>query len=179
MLNPENTGLIVVDVQGKLASLVSNSQAVISNCAALIQGSQHLDLPIIWLEQNPDKLGSTVKTLSDLLRSQSPITKYSFNACNEPNFTQALKEAGKTSWLICGIEAHICVYQTAFELSDQGFDVHLVRDCTSSRDPENITLAIDKLQNQNIAITSLEMCLYELVKDCRHPKFKTILNLIR
>ncbi len=179
MLNKESTGLIVVDVQGKLARMVDDSPKLVSNCAKLIQGAQALDLPVVWLEQNPDKLGTTVGEISTLLSTQQPVTKFTFDACAEPSFLNAVKNHAKSSWLICGIEAHICVYQTAMSLAKLGLDVHLVGDCVSSRDVSNIQLAITKLSANSIEITGLEMCLYELVRDCRAPEFKTILNLIK
>jgi len=179
MLNKENTGLIIVDIQGKLARLVSNSDAVVSNCSKLIKGAQVLGLPIVWLEQNPEKLGQTVDELQALLIGHSPIAKFTFDACREPNFVEAIKTSGKTSWLICGIEAHICVYQTAVHLKNMGFEVNLVSDCVSSRDQSNKDLAIQKLAGSGVDITGLEMCLYELVEDCRAPEFKKVLNLIK
>lgn len=179
MLNKENTGLVVVDLQGKLARLVSNSDAVITHCKKLIQGAQVLGLPIVWLEQNPDKLGETAEELRVLLCDQQPIAKFTFDACEEPRFTQAIQASGKNSWLVCGIEAHICVYQTAIHLKNLGYEVHLVVDCVSSREQTNKELAIRKLTDGGVDITGLEMCLYELVKDCRAPEFKEILNLIK
>lgn len=179
MLNQENTGLIVVDIQGKLARLVDNSEMMIANCEKLIQGAKLLGLPIIWLEQNPEKLGPTVEELGEHLTGNEPISKYTFNACAEANFIKAIEQSGKQSWLVCGIEAHICVYQTSSQLKKLGYDVHLVTDCITSRDPVNKALAIEKMSSSGIEITGLEMCLYELVKDCRAKEFKGILNLIR
>lgn len=187
MLNTKNTGLIVVDIQGKLARLVHDSDALISNCAKLIKGVQSLDLPIIWLEQNPNKLGSTVDELSSLLQSgynplstsQKAIQKFSFDACEEPLFMQTIQATKVKTWLVCGIEAHICVYQTALNLKHNGFDVQLVIDCVSSRTLENKNLAVNKLLNNGIESTGLEMCLFELIKDCRAPAFKKILRLIK
>ncbi len=187
MLVKENTGLIVVDVQGKLARLVHDSSTLISNCEKLIKGVQMLDLPIIWLEQNPDKLGATVEELHTLLsthvnnsiNNQQAITKYTFDGCDEDGFMKAVKTANVDNWLICGIETHICVYQTATNLKEKGFDVHLAADCVSSRSLENKLLAINKLVSNGIALTGLEMCLFELVKDCRAPEFKQLLTLIK
>lgn len=179
MLNKEDTGLIVVDIQGKLASIVDESEALIENCTKLIQGAKALGLPIIWLEQNPEKLGKTVDSVAELMGEQSPLEKYTFDGCNEPNFKHALNEAQKHSWLVCGIEAHICVYQTATHLANLNFDVHVVSDCVSSRDLNNKQLALNKFCNERVKITGLEMCLYELVKDCRAPEFKLILSLIK
>lgn len=179
MLNKVHTGLVVVDIQGKLARIVADSQLMIANCCKLIKACQSLNLPIIWLEQAPGKLGSTIGEISTLLPEQQPVTKFTFDACGEPGFVSAVKKTGKTSWLVCGIEAHICVYQTAAGLNSMGYEVHLVGDCVSSRHASDISLAVNRLAKNGVAITGLEMCLYELLKDCRAPEFKPILNLIK
>lgn len=179
MLNKDNTGLIIVDIQGKLAHSVSNSDSLIENCQKLIKGVKALGLPIVWLEQNPEKLGETAEELRVLLDDGQPITKFSFDACEESLFTQAVQKSGKSSWLVCGIEAHICVFQTAISLKNQGNEVHFVSDCTSSREMANKELAVRRLIQGGVTITGLEMCLYELVKDCRTPEFREVLNLIR
>lgn len=179
MLFKENTGLVVIDIQGKLATLVHDSEALVANCEKLIIGAQILGLPIVWLEQNPDKLGSTVSNIRSSLKDIDPISKFTFDACQEPSFVSTIADAKVDNWLVCGIEAHICVYQTALHMHQLGYKVQLVRDCISSRTIGNKQLGIDKLITQGIDITGLEMCLYELVKDCRTPEFKAILGLIR
>lgn len=179
MLMKETTGLIVVDIQGKLARIVHDSDSLIANCEKLIKGAQLLDIPIVYLEQNPDKLGSTVDELSELLSEHTPIHKYSFNACEEPSFLDTLNSHNIDTWLVCGIEAHICVYQTATGLSERGYKVQVVSDCIASRDAANKQLALSRLPQNNIAVTGLEMCFYELINDCRSPEFKNILALIR
>ncbi|CAH6841294.1 Isochorismatase [Vibrio chagasii] len=179
MLMRQNTGLVVVDIQGKLARLVDESETLISNCGKLIKGAQVLGLPIIYLEQNPDKLGATVSELNDLLSDAKPIPKFTFNACDEPKFVEAVQAKDVATWLVCGIEAHICVYQTAMGLLDLGYKVEVVSDCISSRTALNTDLAICRMRESGIQITGLEMSLYELVKDCRAPEFKSILTLIR
>lgn len=179
MLNKNNAGLVVVDIQGKLAQIVANSDAFLSNCAKLIEGAQALGLPIVWLEQNPDKLGKTSEQIASQLTAFKPITKFTFDGCEEPPFVKEIEDSERTSWLICGIEAHICVYQTAMGLKALDYDIHLVSDCVSSREDANKQLAMNKLSAAGVEITGLEMCLYELVKDCRAPAFKHILNLIK
>ncbi|PMH02814.1 hydrolase [Vibrio lentus] len=179
MLMRQNTGLVVVDVQGKLARLVDESDTLIFNCGKLIKGAQVLGLPIVSLEQNPEKLGATVDELNDLLSDAKPIPKFTFNACEEHKFVEAVQAKDVDTWLVCGIEAHICVYQTAMGLLDLGYKAQVVGDCISSRTALNKKLAISRLQDAGIQITGLEMSLYELVKDCRAPEFKSILSLIR
>lgn len=90
-----------------------------------------------------------------------------------------MKNANVDTWLVCGIEAHICVYQTALSLRQSGYRVELVTDCVSSRAAANKALALAKLTANGVALTGLEMCLYEMVEDCRAPEFKDILTLIK
>ncbi|GEA49848.1 hydrolase [Vibrio inusitatus NBRC 102082] len=179
MLKKDNTGLIVVDVQGKLARLVHDSEALISHCMKLIKGAQILGLPIIVLEQNAKKLGPTVDEIASLIDDLKPIEKCTFNGCGSIRFMDAIKANNVTTWLVCGVEAHICVYQTATGLAGLGYNVELVGDCVSSRTLENKQLGIARTKESGITITGLEMCLYELVGDCRASEFKAILDLIR
>ncbi|MEZ9698180.1 hydrolase [Vibrio sp. 10N.261.46.E12] len=179
MLMRQKTGLVVVDVQGKLARLVDDSDTLIANCGKLIQGAKVLGLPIIRLEQNPEKLGATVDELNDLLSGAKPIPKFTFNACDEPKFVEVVRAKDVETWLVCGIEAHICVYQTAMGLLGLGYKVQIVSDCISSRTALNKELTISRMREAGIQITGVEMSLYELVKDCRAPEFKSILSLIR
>ena len=179
MLNQEKTGLIIVDVQGKLARMVYESETLLNNIQTLVQGCQILNLPIVWLEQNPQGLGRTVPELSELLNGSQPLEKSTFDACRNKGFVDAISESSVQQWLVCGIESHICVYQTAMSLIKQNYEVQLVEDCVSSRTIQNKQLGINKLVSQGAQLTGLEMCLYELVKDCRKPEFKAILSLIK
>ena len=180
MLSKGNTGLIVVDVQGKLATLMHESDALIENITKLVKGAKALDLPILWLEQNPEKLGPTAEPIREVLESTHlPITKYTFDGCKEATFKVAVENAEVDTWLVCGIESHICVYQTAVSLRQSGYRVELVTDCVSSRTAANKALALAKLTANGVVLTGLEMCLYEMVEDCRVPEFKEILALIK
>ncbi|RXP58899.1 isochorismatase family protein [Vibrio parahaemolyticus] len=180
MLSKGNTGLIVVDVQGKLATLMHESNALIENITKLVKGAKALDLPILWLEQNPERLGPTAEPIREVLESTHlPITKYTFDGCKEATFNVAVENAKVDTWLVCGIESHICVYQTAVSLRQSGYRVELVTDCVSSRTAANKALALAKLTANGVVLTGLEMCLYEIVEDCRAPEFKEILALIK
>ncbi|HCZ9546733.1 MULTISPECIES: hydrolase [Vibrio] len=180
MLSKGNTGLIVVDVQGKLATLMHESDALIENITKLVKGAKALDLPILWLEQNPERLGPTAEPIREVLESTHlPITKYTFDGCKEATFKVAVENAKVDTWLVCGIESHICVYQTAVSLRQSGYRVELVTDCVSSRTAANKALALAKLTANGVVLTGLEMCLYEMVEDCRVPEFKEILALIK
>ncbi len=179
LLTVATTGLLVVDIQGKLARLVEGSEALITNTQRLVQGAKALGLPVVWLEQNPDKLGATVPELQGLQAGDLVLSKFSFGALGEPTVAAALTQTGINHWLVCGIETHICVYQTVLGLLANGCEVSLVVDAVSSRTPANRELAIGKLAARGAELTSVEMCLYELLGNCRHPAFRQVLALVR
>jgi nicotinamidase-related amidase len=179
MINIKDTGLVVIDIQGKLSQIVSNSQQMMEATAKLIQGVRALNMPVVWLEQNQQKLGSTNTIISQHLDGLSPINKFTFDAFGEPSCVEAIEQAAVKKWLVCGIEAHICVYQTCSSLLKASYEVELVTDCISSRNSAHVGLAINKLQAKGANVTCLEMCLYELVQDSRGPAFSSILKLIK
>lgn len=179
MFKKVNTGLVVVDIQGKLAEIVDDSELLISNTLRLIKGATTLGLPMVWVEQNPDKLGPTTSILQDALASHTPITKYTFDATQCLEFVKAVKQSGASQWLVCGLEAHICVYQTCLGLIRLGYEAEVVSDCVSARTKANKNLALAKLAANGVGITSVEMCLYELIGDCRAAVFNPILKLIK
>ncbi|WP_252728333.1 isochorismatase family protein [Alteromonas sp. C1M14] len=178
-MNKNNTGLLIVDIQGNLARQVHDSHGFITRCETLIKGAKILGLPIIILEQNPEKLGSTIEEIRLLLPDQPRLAKYTFDGCLSDSLMEALQFTEVENWLVCGIEAHVCVYQTAKGMAKAGLDVHMVSDCIASRSAENHALAISKCSALGLSITGLEMCLFELVKDCRADEFKPILILIK
>lgn len=178
MFTIENTCLIVTDVQGKLASIVDESESMIENVAKLVQAMQALEVPIIWLEQNPERLGGTRPEIAKHMQGQ-PLAKMAFNACKDEAFLKAVRASGRSQFLMTGIETHICVYQTARQLKMQGFDVEVVADAVSSRTKANKEIGLAKLQALGILPTSTEMILYELLQTADHPGFKTILKLVK
>lgn len=179
MLKKHQAGLLIVDIQGTLANIVQESELLLTNTVKLIKGAQALSLPILWLEQNPDKLGNTSAVVYEALAGHKPISKYTFDGCDTPEFMQAIQQSGARQWLVCGLEAHICVYQTTLSLLRLGYEVELVCDCISSRTELNKELAITKLVLKGAELTTLEMCLYELMGNCQTPEFKDILRLVK
>ncbi len=179
MLVKGNTGLVVIDVQGNLAKQVHQSERTISNVCRMIQGAQALEMPILWLEQTPSKLGPSVDAVANLMAGKKPLAKHTFDACSSAEFLSYVKAANVRSWLICGMEAHICVYQTAQSMIKLGYYVEVVSDAVSSRDEDNKILALNKCALQRIGLTSVEMSLYEILGDCLSPEFKSILALVK
>lgn len=178
MFTLEKACLVVIDVQGKLAEIVKDSTTVKGNIQKLAQGMQAMDVPILWLEQNPTGLGKTSPEIARHM-SGTPIEKITFSACRDTTFLDAVKDCGRTQFIITGIETHICVYQTARQLKEQGFEVEVVVDGVSSRSEENKAIGLSKMQALGILPTSTEMILYELLQGADHEKFKTILKIVK
>lgn len=179
MSSADNYGLLVIDIQGKLAHLVNNGSAVIANTAKLIKCCQLLSIPIVVLEQNPKGLGSTTSELQSALNNYQPMTKHSFNGMAETQIKQKIASLDKSHWLVAGIEAHICVYQTVLGLLAENYQVELVSDCIGSRKESNRALAIDNIRRLGANITSVEMCIYQLLQTSKASSFKPILEIIK
>ncbi|WP_281559459.1 isochorismatase family protein [Thalassomonas sp. RHCl1] len=179
MLEKENCGLILVDIQGSLARMVQHSELFLANTKKLLQCSKLLAMPVIWLEQNPKGLGATVPEIVELMKGADAIEKFHFNAMCEPQVNKAIKATGRQEWLVAGIEAHICVYQSVLGLLNEGFKVDVVSDCISSRLQSNIDLALIKMRDSGARLTSLEMCIFELMKTSKIENFRKILSIIK
>jgi nicotinamidase-related amidase len=179
MLTIEKTALVLIDVQGKLAQLMHNREALFKQLQVAIKGMQALGAPIFWLEQNPAGLGATIPELAGLLAAQKPIAKMSFSCCGSAEFMLALKASGRAQVLLAGIEAHVCVYQTARDLLAARCDVEVVADCVSSRSAENRLIGLEKMRAAGAGITCVETALFELLRTAESPKFKEVVRLVK
>lgn len=179
MADRKDTALILVDIQGKLAEIMDNRDFLFQNLEKLTRGALALQLPVIWVEQNPERMGETIAPLRTLLTGLSPIGKMSFSCCGEPAFTDRIRSLGRRRFLVAGIETHVCVFQTARDLLREGFEVELVADAVSSRTALNRQIGIDRIRTLGAAVTSVEMCLFELLQSARDPAFKDILKIVK
>ena len=179
MLDTQQCCLTVVDVQGKLAQLMHGKKAVFKNIQILIQAAKILEIPILWCQQCPDALGPTVPEIAQLLDGNEPVNKAAFSCCGEDKFNTKLNELARKQVLLCGIETHVCIYQTAIDLLRQDFHVEVIADAVSSRTMENKQTAINRLDAEGAKITCTETALFELLKTAEHPKFRQIARLIK
>jgi nicotinamidase-related amidase len=179
MLKTEKTALIVVDVQGKLAQVMVNREFLFENLKKLIKGIRVLKIPILWLEQNPAGLGPTLPEIAELMPGIKPISKMSFSACGNPEFMRALNAVNRTQVLVVGIEAHICVYQTAVDLLKLSYEVEVVTDAVSSRTLENKEVGLMKMRDAGVRLTSVETALFELLGVAEGPSFKEIAKIVK
>ena len=180
MLNIEDSALIIIDIQDKLVNASFDSEKLVSNALKIVRASSILSVPVIVTEQYPKGLGGTISALKDNLAHDTCFyEKTSFSACHEPEFKNKIDSLNRKQFLICGIETHICVLQTALELHNAGFDVYILEDCSSSRHLSEKNIAIELLRQYGIKIVSVEIALFEWLKSSRHPKFKEIQTLIK
>jgi nicotinamidase-related amidase len=179
VLNLENSVLLVIDIQTKLLNVMSEKEALLENAQKLIKGVQLLGVPIVITEQNPRGLGPTQQELIQLLPNVSPLPKFCFSCSQDKGFSDALSKLNRRQILVCGIESHICVYQTAMDLLKQGNEVQIVTDVVSSRSASNKQIAISRLQAEGAKLTSTEMLLFELLKTAESPNFKEISRIIK
>ncbi|MGK7294950.1 MAG: hydrolase [Candidatus Wenzhouxiangella sp. M2_3B_020] len=175
----EDAQLVVVDVQGKLARLMHESDAMIRAQQAMIRACRLLEIPVVWAEQLPDKLGDTVDELQEALEELSPCAKSSFGCMGDETLRKRIDENGRSQVLLCGIETHVCVWQTAAALLDDGYSVHLIADATSSRNVANRDIAIRRMDRAGVHLSNVEMVLFELMRDAGHPKFREITKLLK
>jgi nicotinamidase-related amidase len=178
MITIEDSGLLIIDVQGKLAEQMNESPALFKNLSILIKGARLFDIPIIWLEQLPDKLGSTHKDIAQHLAGQ-PISKSTLSAWGNDEVRSQIENSNCRNWLIAGIECHVCVYQTVRDLLKMHYNVHVVSDAVSSRRLENKNMGLQAMQAAGASLTSTEMVLFELQKKAEGEAFKQLIKLVK
>jgi nicotinamidase-related amidase len=179
MITPKETLLLVIDVQGKLAATVFQSDRVEKNISKLIRASKLLGVPVLLTEQYPKGLGHTVDALRELLGEEQPFEKLSFSCCGSEAFMKRLRSLGRNDILVVGMETHVCVYQTCVELIEFGYNVHLVTDAVSSRSEENRRIGIRSIKRAGGIPTSTEMAIFELLRIAEGDTFKAISKIIK
>lgn len=179
MLTVDNSVLIVVDVQGKLAQLMYDKENVFANIGRMIKGAQVLGIPVLWTEQYPEGLGATIPELAALMSGNAPLVKDTFSCWGDEKFVKALKATSRKGVFLTGIETHVCVYQTARDLLAKSYEVELVVDAVSSRSAANRELGIGRIKDMGAGAIGTEMALFELLRVAKGDKFKEILRIVK
>jgi nicotinamidase-related amidase len=179
MLNADNTLLLIIDMQGNMAQGMADRAPLFENIVRLIRGIRIFDIPIVITEHLPEKLGTTVPEIAGLLPGVSALPKETFSCCADEHFSRILTAHNRRQILVAGIEAHICVYQTAADLIRAGYETHLVADAVSSRTPRNREIGIGRLRDEGAKLASTEMVLFELLKEAGAPGAREIFGIVR
>jgi nicotinamidase-related amidase len=176
----EDAGLVIVDVQEAFAPVIDGFDDVVTACGLLAEGFGVMGRPVIVTEQYPKGLGHTVPALAERLPQGTPvIEKTRFSACGVEGFEQAYDAARCNTWVVCGVEAHVCVNQTVHDLLARGASVHVPADATSSRTAANRQAGLDKAARAGAHVTSAEMVLFEMLGQAGGPEFKAISALVK
>ena len=178
-LTTETAILVLIDYQERLFPAMHDKERLLRNVLKLVRGATVLGVPILLTEQYPKGLGPTLPQIKELIPDVVPVEKTCFSSCDEPGFLSTLETSGRKQVLIAGIETHICVYQTATALARSGYQVQVVADCCSSRAPENMVTALNKMGLAGISPTTMEMALFELLKVGHGDVFKQISAIVK
>ena len=172
--------LLLVDVQERLILVMDEAERVADNCLALLKTAEVLDLPIIMTEQYPKGLGGTIPELEH--KGAMIFDKLSFSAMRDETIKahfKTMQDSGFTQVVVAGIEAHVCVLQSALDLKKAGFEVFVVADAVSSRSPESVDLALARLRENGVHLVNVEMAVFELAGKAGTPEFKALSALIK
>ncbi len=178
-LSRENAALVIIDIQERLAAAMERRAEVTANCLHLIELAKLVRMPVIVTEQYPKGLGQTVEELRTALPSHDPIEKLTFSCCEVPAFLERLRETGRDTIILTGMETHICVLQTCLGLLREGFHVHLVSDGVCSRNDRNRETGIGLMRDAGAVITCTETALFQILKIAGTEEFKAISKRIK
>jgi nicotinamidase-related amidase len=180
-LDPTQCTLAVVDMQDKLLPSIHNRDEVVRNCQILIRMAGVLRIPVVLTTQYVRGLGPTVPEIASLLQDVPPIDKTSFGCFGCDDFRNALHQlpGHRTTVLLCGIEAHICVMQTAIGALQNGYIVHVAADAVGSRTEQNYRLGLQRMEAAGCVLSSTEMMMYELLRRSGTAEFKEMLSYIK
>ena len=170
--------LVIIDVQEKLYPHVIDKERLISNIKKLVKVTKLLGIPVIVTEQ--EKLGETLEQLREVLKeSYVPIRKTTFSCIEEDKFRKRLEKLKKSTFILTGIESHVCIEQTALDMLKSGYRVHVVEDAVSSRNKTDLKAAIKKMSSSGVTITSTETVMYEWMERADDEKFKEFLEIAK
>ncbi len=179
ILEEKDTLLLVVDTQDAFLKAIWEADRVVTNSVRLIQAAAVLGVPALATVQNSEKLGACSRPVAEALANQNAINKMTFSCAGEPAFVEALEASGRRTVLICGIETHVCINQTAHDLLAMGCRIHIARDAVSSRTEQDWATGIEKMRSSGCVITSTETAILELTRDASRPEFKQILQIVK
>ena len=177
----ENTQAMIIDVQERLTPHIYDHENIVKKTVTLINGLQALDIPIMLNEQYKKGLGDTLPEIRDVLEGDNAksFEKVTFSACDNDDSWHYLAQQNRSIVLLFGVEAHVCVMQTALDLLDNGMQPVIIADAVGSRFPYDKKQAIRRIRRAGGVISTVESILFELCRSSKDPAFKTISNLIK
>jgi nicotinamidase-related amidase len=177
LLNRDDAALLVIDVQDRINAVMKN-QDHLPRIEVLVEACQGLEVPVIASEQYPQGLGPTVESLAAIL-GDTPPAKLTFSCARDEGLREAIEKSARQQIVVTGIEAHVCVLQTALDLLNDGYEVFVPYDAVNSRRKSDRKWALRRMASSGAVITATESALFELVERCDTADFKTLAQLIK
>ncbi len=189
MLHRNRAVLVVVDVQTKLLPSIDGADAMIEQIIRLVRGFHIVGAPILATEQYRKGLGETDRRIAEAISGAAPITgkpasfapieKTTMSCMLDEEFRASLERTGRDQIVLCGIESHVCVYQTAIHLSEANRHVEVAVDAVSSRSPVNRDVALQRMAAEGVGLTCVEMVVFEMLERCGTDEFRSWVDVIR
>ncbi len=179
-IDKDDCVLMVVDIQERLLPSICEHERVSTQSAKLIEGAKILGVPIIWTEQYKKGLGDTTPEIKQAIGDAAkPLEKMTFGCLTDPHIKQRFDELRRRTVILCGIEAHVCVLQTAMVALDEGLRVALAEDAVSSRKPSDRAAGIARMYKEGVIPATVEMLLMEWMQIAGTETFKKVLPLLK
>lgn len=182
VLEERQAVLVVIDVQEKMLAAIGTSpvETILDKIRRLIGTAKVLGIPIIHTEQYPKGLGPTDERLKGWLPEGSgPLVKNTCSCWRDDEFKKALRATGREHVILAGLEAHVCVQQTALDLLRVDYAVFLALDAVGSRFAADMNPSVERMRHAGVEVTTTEAIIFDLIERCDHPKFRDILQLVK
>ncbi len=178
-IQKDGSAALIIDIQEKLFPHIYENMQFLGNTKKLIEGLKILEIPLIVTEQYSKGLGKTITEISSHIEPFNPFDKTSFSCMDNQNIKETLIPKDKKFIILCGIEAHVCVLQTAIDLQSNNFIPVVISDCISSRKLSDKQIALKRMHAENIIVSTYESVLFELLRFSGNEQFKAISRLVK
>ncbi len=179
LIQAERSALLVIDLQERLVPAMHDPAAAVANAVILLRAAARLGVPVLLSEQYPTGLGPTMAAIAALAPPESIVAKVHFSCLDDSTYLERFNAFGRQQAVICGVEAHVCVLQTALGLKESGHDCAVVADAVASRAPASKEAALGRLRQAGVEVVTAEMVVFEWLAKAGTPEFKEVSALIR
>jgi isochorismate hydrolase len=179
MLSRNSAVLMAIDFQDSLFQVMHDKDNLLMNAVKAIKGAAIFNVPIIVTEQVPEKLGPTIAPIAGEINNFQPVGKEDFSCWENKKFRETLDAFSRSNIIVLGIECHVCVYQTAVDLIENGYMVHVVADAVSSRTKANSDIGLAAMKSRGAHLTSTEMVLFELLRTAADSRARDLFKIVK
>jgi nicotinamidase-related amidase len=178
-LDRRRTVLVVIDIQEKFRDVIHGIDRVLAGTERMIRFCRHLDIPVVVTEHYPRGLGVTVSEVRSLCQPFEPIEKIAFSCAGNATFNRTIHDLGRDQVILCGIETHVCIYQTAFDMLRQGKQVTVAVDAVSSCSAADREIGLRRMAELGVQQMGVQMMMFELLGEAGTPEFKAVAGLLK